>query len=60
MSLTNLALAAWILLQSGNQLNWWNVQQRIIAIIGVIFVLLLVLAVTGVWSYNLPVKVKRR
>lgn len=61
MSLANLALAVWVLLISGQEAGYLHFAHlgKLIAGVGVAFVVLLLLALSQLWSPVIPLKVKR-
>lgn len=59
MSLTNLALAVFVLLTSLNEIGLTTVNPKIIGGFGIAFVVLLLLATSKLWSFNVPLTKKQ-
>ena len=56
LSLTNIALALFVLLQSFVLIGHRLVSDFVIGVVGFAFVVLLVLASAKIWSYNIPLR----
>jgi hypothetical protein len=60
MSLSYLALVVYVFLQAAVYLAWFAVSNKLLGIVGIIFVVLAVLEALGVFSYTLHLPARRQ